>query len=119
MNILAKLFGKKAAPTKNDQAVLVFLDGQCLPEEVYAEHDLATLEDQLIKVIESQTLGEFDGNEIGEGEVVLYIYGPNAEALFSGIEATLRTYPLCRNARVVIRQGNPGAAQRELRLPAA
>jgi hypothetical protein len=119
MNIFAKLFGKKAAPSEasgNSQAVLVYLDGQRLPNEVYAEHDLATLEDQLIEVIETRTLGEFDGNEIRERESILYMYGPNAEALFAGIEPTLRKYPLCSNARVVIRQGNPGAPQRELRL---
>jgi len=119
MNILSRLFGKKSAPSKNEQAVLVYLDGQELPAEVYEEHDLSTLEDKLAEVIESQALGEFDGNEIGPGEAVLYMYGPNAEALFAGIQETLRAYPLCRSARVVIRQGPPGAPERELRLPSA
>lgn len=115
MNLFDKLFRKKVP--KNDQAVFVYLDGQSLPDEVYEEHDLATLEDQLSEVLEERSLGELDGNEIGPDEAVLFMYGPDAEAMFSGIEATLRSYPLCSNARVVIRQGPSGAPQREIRLP--
>jgi hypothetical protein len=115
MNFLDKLFRKKVL--KNDQAVFVYLDGQSLPDEMYEEHDLLTLEDELGGVLEERLLGELDGNEIGPEEAVLFMYGPDAEAMFSGIEATLRAYPLCRNARVVIRQGPSGAPEREIRLP--
>jgi hypothetical protein len=119
MSIFSKLFGTKPQPVslQSEQAVLVYLDGQSLPTEVYEQNDLATLEDQLIEVIDSSVLGEFDGNEIGSGEVVLYMYGPSAEALFEGIEPVLRAYPLCKNARVIVRQGGPGAPEREIRLP--
>ena len=100
----------------NEQAVLVYLDGQNLPQEVYEDYDVSTLEDQLSEVIESQSLGEFDGNEFGPDGVTLYMYSPDAEKLFSGIESVLRAYPLCQNARVVIRQGGPGSQAREIRL---
>jgi hypothetical protein len=73
----------------NEQAVLVYLDGKGLPKEVYEKYDLATLEDQLIEAIESQSLGEFDGNEIGPDEAALFMYAPNAETLFKGIEPIL------------------------------
>jgi len=115
MNFLDKLFRKKAP--KNEQAVFVYLDGQSLPDEVYEEYDLATLEDDLSEVLEKGSLGKLDGNEFGPDEAVLFMYGPDAEAMFSGIEATLRAYPLCRNARVIIRQGHSGAPQPEIRLP--
>ena len=101
----------------NEQAVLVYLDGKSLPKAVYENYDLATLEDQLIDAIESQSLGEFDGNEIGPGESILYMYAPNAEALFTGIEPILRAYPLCQNARVVVRYGGPRSQVREITLP--
>lgn len=121
MSFLKKLFGMKdsgGAGSKNppDQAVLVYMDGQNLPDEVYEEYDLSTIEDQLIEVIEKGGLGEFDGNEIGQGEAILYMYGPDAERLFSGIESVLRAYPLCKGARVVVRSGGLGAPEREVRL---
>jgi len=100
----------------DEQAVLVHLDGVGLPANIYAEYDLVTLEDQLIEVIERDGLGEFDGNEIGLGTATLFMYGPDAERLYLAIETTLRAYPLCQGAQIVIRRGGPGAPQREFRL---
>lgn len=99
-----------------EQAVLVYLNGTDLPDQVYDEYDLATLEDKLIEVIEREKLGEYDGNEFGPTETILFMYGPDAERLFAGIESILRDYPLCQQARVEIRPGSPGAAAREVRL---
>jgi hypothetical protein len=104
----------KVAPL--EQAVLVYLNGSELSDEIYQHYDTSTLEDQLIAVIQSHNLGEFDGNEFGPAGVTLYMYGRDAEVLFNGIEPVLRAYPLCQRARVVIRQGGPGAFQREVRL---
>jgi hypothetical protein len=101
-----------------EQAVLIFLDGTSLPTDVYERYDLATLEDELVAALERSGLGEFDGNEVGPGETALYLYGPNAGALFAGIEPVLRASPLCQNARVVIRFGGPGAAEKHSRIPA-
>ncbi len=120
MSIFGRFFGKKPSDASQqrplEQAVLVYLDGTGLPLHIYEECDLATIEDRLIEVMERNGLGKFDGNEIGPTETVLYMYGPDAELLFTGIEATLRDYPLCQGARVVIRHGSPGANQREVRL---
>ena len=96
--------------------VLVYLDASGLPDVVYETFDIATLEDSLIGVIKREGLGVYDGHEFGPTEVVLFMYGPDAERLFAGIELTLRGYPLCRNAKVVIRRGPPGAPERELTL---
>jgi hypothetical protein len=119
MSFLKRLFGKvepTASVSTNEQAVLVYLDTSGLPDHVCQEHDIATLEDRLTEVIEREQLGEFDGNEFGPGEVTLFMYGPNAERLFAGIEAVLRGYPLCQSARVVIRNGGPEASEREVRF---
>jgi hypothetical protein len=122
MGIFSKLFKKRAGEPANpgaasEQAVLVHLDGTSLPDEVYERHDLASLEDRLVAALSAAGTGEFDGNETGPTETVVFLYGPDAEALFTSVEAVLRSYPLCRNARVEIRHGGPGAPQRELRLP--
>ncbi len=118
MGIFARLFGKGAQRSAGapEQAVIVHLDGQGLPDEVYERHDLATLEERLADAIRAGALGEYDGNEVGPDETTLYLYGPDAERLFAGVEPVLRGYPLCRNARVVVRRGAPGAEEREVRL---
>ena len=86
---------------------------------MYQQCDLATIEDRIVAALAGTGLGEFDGNEIGPGETTLYLYGADAERLFAHLEPILTAYPLCRNARVVIRKGRPGAPQREVRLPNA
>src|SRR6478672_6788967 len=116
MSFLSKLFGSKKA-VQDQQAVIVYLDNQGLARHIYETYDLATLEDQLAEAIEEKGIGEFDGNEIGITETVLYMYGANAQTIFAAIEPILDTYPLCRNARVIIRSGPPGAVQREVRIP--
>jgi hypothetical protein len=60
------------------------------------------LENILTSTIEDQALGEFDGNEFGGGEAVLYCYGPDAGRLFSGIESALRAFP-ARPAHALLR----------------
>ena len=120
MSLFERLFRKPASPSKAQEepqhAVLVYLDGTGLPPDIYEQHDLSTLEDQLRAVIDSRKLGEYDGNEIRETVVVLFMYGADCEHLFAGLEGTLRAYPLCRNARVLLRPGPPGTPSREVRL---
>ena len=113
MGFLSRLFGRPAAQQVQDQAVLIYLDGQGLPDEVYADCDLMTLEDKLEQALRSGNLGVVDGNEVGPGEVTIFLYGADAEAMVRGIEPVLREYPLCRGARVVVRRGSPGSEQRE------
>jgi hypothetical protein len=121
MGFFDRLFRRKSDSTlsanPNEQAVLIHLDGQSLPDEIYEQYDLETLEDQLTGIMNANSLGKFDGNEFGPEETVLFIYGPDAERLFAGIESAIRAYPLCRGARVVIRKGPPGAPEREMRMP--
>jgi hypothetical protein len=100
-----------------EQAVLVFLDGVSLPDEVYESCDTSTIEDLLLPVLERTGVGEFDGTEAGLMETCLFLYGKDAEKLFATIEPILKDYPLSQGARVVIRHGAPGAPHRELRLP--
>jgi hypothetical protein len=103
----------------NEQAVLVYLDSRGLPDRIYEQYDVSTLEEQLIEAVEAAGAGEFDGLEFGPAEVILFMYGPDADALFRSVEPILRAYPLCENARVVIRPGGPQIVGRELRLGAS
>jgi hypothetical protein len=116
---LARLFGRKSPAPESEsaqQAVLVYLDGLRLPAQIYAQYDVETIEDRLIEVIRRNHLGEFGGNKVRDQTRILLMHGPDAERLYAGIEQTLRNYPLCQRARVVIRKGGPGSAQREVLL---
>ncbi|SRR6266545_4461131 len=121
MAFFRRLFGRTTTPseqlaTHDEQTVLVYLNGTELADEVYQQFDLATLEDRLIAAIARRGVGVYDGHEFGPTNVVLFMYGPDADRLFTEIEPILRGYPLCANARVVIRPGPPGTEERELTL---
>jgi len=76
------------------------------------------LEDELERAIEGSAAGEFDGNEFGGGEAVLYAYGPDADALFAAMEAPLRAFPN-RPAFAILRYGeatDPAAQERRVAL---
>jgi len=70
--------------------------------EVSACH---ALEERLRKEIERAGVGEMDGNEIGEGECVLFMYGPDADGLFATIASTVRAAPLAKGGWVIKRFG--------------
>src|SRR5262245_34046979 len=72
-----------------NDAVLVNLDGTSLPSWVYEQNDVWTIEEQLIEVLERDGIGELDGNEVGPSETVLYLYGPDADALHAVIKPVL------------------------------
>jgi hypothetical protein len=63
------------------------------------------LEDRLESLIDGHQVGQFDGNEFGAGEVVLYCYGPDADRLFDAIEQELRSFA-ARPAYATLRYGD-------------
>ena len=67
--------------------------------------DIHELSDRLAEAIQENNVGEFDGDEFGGGECVLYMYGPDADALFSAIEPVRRSSPLAKGGRVIKRYG--------------
>ncbi|MEJ8662204.1 hypothetical protein [Streptomyces sp. MS1.AVA.4] len=72
----------------------------------------------LTEAIEQAEVGEFDGNEYGGGEVVLYAYGPDADALFAVMAPVLHDLPF-RPAHVLLRYGSvddPSAAEHRVDL---
>lgn len=78
------------------------------------------LEDKLISAIDAEGVGEYDGNEFGEGGVTLYAYGPDADALFAAMEPPLRDFGANRGSSATLRYGhadNPAAKVRVVPLP--
>jgi hypothetical protein len=103
--------------TQNEEAVVIFLDGLGLDDAVYQTYDLSTLEDLLTEQIEPDGIGELDGHETGQTQTTIYLYGPDAEELFSRVQPVLASYPLCQHSRAVVRRGGPGPSQRETAFP--
>ena len=46
---------------------------------------LFAMQDEMACAIRHAGVGEFDGDEFGEGECVLFMYGPNADRLFVNV----------------------------------
>lgn len=103
--------------TEQEEALLIILDGQGLDDAVYRDHDLTTLEDQLIELLEPDELGELDGHEFGPSTTTIYLYGPDAEKMFARVQPVLSSYLLCQNSRAIIRRGGPGSKERVVEFP--
>lgn len=95
----------------SEQAVTVYFklsdDRWGAPEDFVG---LDALEDRLVQAIEESGVGEFDGIERGLGFYDLYMYGPNADALFAIIEPLIRAFPARPGSYAVKRYGEPGAS---------
>jgi hypothetical protein len=63
------------------------------------------LEDQLEAAIAAASAGEFDGDEFGQGECVLYFYGPNVDRLFAVVEPRLKSSPIASGGFAIKRYG--------------
>ena len=86
----------------NEQAVIVRFE--------YGSTDLAPLgelEDRLIAAIDAAEVGEFDGNEVAVdgSHGFLYMYGPDADALFATVKPILESAEFMKGARVKVRYG--------------
>ena len=100
------ILGSACAPgadvsTSPEHAVLVHLKLSDSGFGTEAEREaLFELEQRLERAILAAAVGEFDGNEVGEGLCTLYMYGPQ------------RRDPLCRcrsrSSRLATREGRNG-----------
>jgi hypothetical protein len=124
MGIFRKLFGGEPDPPSQapeDQAVIVHLTLSSPGFGAHQEREaIHRLTDRLDAAIRAAGAGEFDGDEFGAGVCTLYMYGPDADALFAAVEPDLRGSPLAAGGHAVKRYGaatNPHA--REVRVSLA
>ncbi len=95
---------------EQEHAVLVHITS--LPGDA----GLDEVEDSLIEAIERAGVGEFNGNEIGPEESVLYLYGPDGDALWEVIEPVVTAAPLGEGSYVIVRYGEPGVRERRVEI---
>jgi hypothetical protein len=70
---------------------------------------LFSLEDRLREAIDAAGVGEFDGNELASdlSDGTMYMYGPDAEALFHVVRPLLAEATCFRTAAATLRFGPP------------
>lgn len=123
MGLLSWLFGGKTptpgpAPSgkpPEHAVILHILLEREMPDPVEMEryHDL---QDELEKAIHAAHAGELDGDEWGEGMCVIYMYGPDAEALWEAVAPVLEKHQFPAGSHAVKRTGPPGSPQETIRM---
>ncbi len=121
MSIFKKLFGKSSVEQETqtgngkepEHAVIVYFDYKKISLDPLHE-----LERKLEKVITEKKVGAYDGHEIREdyNDGILYMYGPNAEALFKAVKQTLEATDFMFGATANLRFGPPGDGVKEIEV---
>jgi len=116
MGLFDKLFGTKNRGKEEkqpEQAVIVSFNYGIQGLDL-----LHQLETNLEKVITANDLGEYDGHEIAAdySDGFIYMYGPNAEALFKGIKPTLESFDFMKGAITKLRFGPPEEGVKEIEV---
>jgi hypothetical protein len=112
------LFRRKppAVADDGDHAVLIHF---ALADDAFGNEaertTIGDLGDRLADIVQRAEVGEFDGDEFGGGEAVLYLYGPDEERLWAAVEPEVRACAL-RPAFALLRPGGPNAAAHRLEL---
>jgi len=68
--------------------------------------DIERLAEQLAAAVEDAGVGEYDGDEYGGGECLLFFAGRDAEAMFAVLQPLLRANPHGRGATVQLQFGS-------------
>lgn len=107
MGLLSRFFGSREARSGEPgaQELEVRFDyGSTNFQFVYA------IGDQIRVAVADAKVGEYDGHELpadgSEGRI--FVYGPDAEAIFRAIRPVLEASPLMRGATVTLWFGSPG-----------
>lgn len=95
------------------QGIAIYLDGVTQPAEISAS---TSAQERVARLMAALPGAELRGSWQGPEETALYIYGENADKMWPTVEKVLRNYPLSKNARVVLRHGNPSNKPREVKL---
>jgi hypothetical protein len=79
------------------------------------EHDaIHGMTYRLQEVLLASMAGEFDGDEFGGGECILFMYGPDADKLFSAIQPILKDWQALVGGYATKRYGPPGARSEKI-----
>lgn len=73
--------------------------------------------DELDAAVTAAGVGEYDGDELGGGECILFFCGPDVDRLVAVLLPLLKRSPLCRGGHLVRMVSGPDGAPERRRLP--
>lgn len=79
--------------------------------------DIEAFADQLEAAIAAAGVGEYDGDEIGGGECILFFCGPDVDALQRVLQPLLKKSPLCRGGHLVRMVADATGAPQRTNIP--
>lgn len=68
--------------------------------------ELEEFAERLEQILAADQLGEYDGNEIGGGEFVMFFCGPCAEGIYDALRPALQQSPYGRGALIRMQRGD-------------
>jgi hypothetical protein len=74
-------------------------------------NEIHTFAGKLAEAIEASGLGVYDGDEFGEGECGLFMYGPDADRLFEVVYPLLSSWEKMRGGQIIKRYGEPSRSE--------
>lgn len=107
------MLGGRSEPRPEHAVIVEFLYGTTDLGPLFA------LEEELESAIAGADVGEYDGNEIAVdgSDGCLWMYGPDADALFGVVKPILFRTPFMQGAIARLRYGPPGGDAREIAVP--
>jgi hypothetical protein len=104
------------AGQKAEQALLIYLK---LSDATFGDQNeresLYRFEDEISQMFYDSSIGEYDGNEVGDGYFTIYIYGPDADRIASSVIPKLKETEVLPGSYLLKRYGTPGA--KEIKVP--
>ena len=79
--------------------------------------EIEALADQLEAAILEAGVGEYDGDEIGGGEGILFFCGPDVDQMIAVLHPLLKRSPMCRGGHFVRMVAGPDGEPMKKRLP--
>lgn len=112
MNIMTRLLGIQSSSSGADSEHEIIVSFSW--SGINDMQPLRELEEGLAAAVAAAQVGEYDGHELAVdgGSGVLFMYGPDADRLFTAIRPVLERCDFMRGARVSLHYGPAGAGGR-------
>ena len=95
-------------PAEHAVTINIKLTGKSFEDES-ERVSIEVLEQKITRALENISFAELDGDEFGQGECSIFLYGQDADKLFEAIHPLLDTWNLFKGGSVTRRYGPPGA----------
>jgi hypothetical protein len=108
------LFGRKKVSqpqVSDEQALITYLPLSGDEFGTVDEREAVFALESRVEEAVARLGGEHDGNEFGEGQAILYTYGPDADALLVALRSSFADFPVRDGAYAIKRYGRADDAQ--------